>query len=304
MKLGVAIESVRPAREAGELGERVERLGFDSLWTPDHVAFSQPILDPFATLAIYAARTTHLALGTAVFLLPLRHPVHVAKQAASLDWSCGGRLVLGVGVGGEFPAEFAACEVPLAERGARADEALGTLRALWRGEPPPPGRFHRVPATALAPRSPRAGGPPIWVGGRAESALRRAAFLGDGYLGYFLDARGLATRAKQLAELRAGAPDPACRTRPLALAIHCFVRIEATREAALGRAQLRLGTLYGDGANGAAQRFALLGTLEDCRAQLAALAAAGAEHVIVSPIAESEADLAEQLSAAAELRAS
>src|SRR5207237_5464450 len=103
MKLGVALEGIRPAAELHRLAARIEALRFDSLWTPDHVAFSQPISDPFQVLAACAAATTRIRLGTCVYLLPLRHPTHVAKMAASLDWLCGGRLTLGVGVGGEFP---------------------------------------------------------------------------------------------------------------------------------------------------------------------------------------------------------
>ncbi|MGH7803815.1 MAG: LLM class flavin-dependent oxidoreductase, partial [Candidatus Binatia bacterium] len=152
MKIGVAVEGIRPATAAGKLAATIESLGYDSLWTADHLSFSQPILDPFSVLAIYASRTRRIEIGTGVFVLPLRHPVLVAKQVASLDWMSGGRFVFGIGVGGEFPAEFAAAEVPLAERGARANEAIPILRALWRGEPPPAeGRFFRIPATRIDP---------------------------------------------------------------------------------------------------------------------------------------------------------
>src|SRR5438067_701760 len=82
MKLGVALEGIRPAAELHRLAARIEALRFDSLWTPDHVAFSQPISDPFQVLAACAAATTRIRLGTCVYLLPLRHPTHVAKMAA------------------------------------------------------------------------------------------------------------------------------------------------------------------------------------------------------------------------------
>jgi len=192
MQIGIALEGIRPMAELVRLAARVEALGFDSLWTADHVVFSQPICDPFQVLAAYASATSTIRLGTCVLLLPLRHPTHVAKQASSLDWMCGGRLTLGIGVGGEFPAEYAACEVPIAERGARTNEAIPILRALWSGEDPPAeGRFFHVPPTKLAPKPAQPAGPPIWIGGRSDAALRRAAWLGDGYLGYFLDAKGI-----------------------------------------------------------------------------------------------------------------
>src|SRR5262245_16089988 len=176
MKLGIAVEGIRSAGEIARLAARIEQLGFDSLWTPDHVSYSQPICDPFQVLAIAAAATKRIGLGTGVYLLPLRHPTQVAKMAASLDWLCGGRLTLGVGVGGEFAAEFAACEAPRAERDARADESIPILRALWSGEDPPrESRFFHVPPVSLAPPPLQRGGPPIWIGGRSDAALRRAA---------------------------------------------------------------------------------------------------------------------------------
>ena len=104
--------------------ELAERLGFDSLWVGDHVAFPMPILDPLLQLALAAAHSERLWFGTSVYLVPLRHPVLIAKQVATLDLLCGGRFVFGVGVGGEFPREFEAVGVPVRERGARMSEAL------------------------------------------------------------------------------------------------------------------------------------------------------------------------------------
>ena len=293
MKLGIALEGVRPAAELARLAARIEALGFDSLWAPDHVAFSQPICDPLQVLTACAAATTRLRLGTCVYLLPLRHPTHVAKMVASVDWLSGGRLTLGVGVGGEFPAEFAACEVPLRERGARADESIAVLRALWAGtEPPPGGSFFRVPPTSLAPLPPQIGGPPIWVGGRSEAAIRRAARLGDGYLGYFLDAAGIRTRMERIRELRGA--------EPIVCALMAFGRIESDAQRALANTSRRLTAMYGAGMESAAPRFGVVGTADACRARVRELAAAGVEHLVLSPIIEG--DLEDQLERLATLR--
>src|SRR5215471_9080332 len=94
----------------------VDDCGYDSLWVGDHLAFAVSILDPLLQLAQAAVVSRRLILGTNVYLLPLRHPGPVAKQVASLDHLCEGRLIFGVGVGGEFPKEFAVSGVPLAER--------------------------------------------------------------------------------------------------------------------------------------------------------------------------------------------
>lgn len=300
MKIGVAVEGIRRAAEAGDLAERVERLGFDSIWTPDHLSFSQPILDPFAVLGIYAARTKRILLGTGVFLLPLRHPALVAKQAASLDWLCAGRFVLGIGVGGEFPREFEAAGVPLRERGARTDEAIPILRALWAGKAPPAdGRYFKVPPTPIEPAPTRASDLPIWVGGRSEAALQRAARLADGYIGYLVDADGFRKRMSRIREIRVAATDVERRDAPFTAALVAFARIGESRAAAVERTAARLAAMYGAVTAPAAARFAIAGTAEDCRERVAALAEAGVENLVLSPIGTLE-EYDEQLAGLAE----
>src|ERR1700741_676541 len=121
--------------ELVELVQLVDRSGYDSLWVGDHISFAVPILDPLLQLAQAAVASRRLTLGTGVYLLPLRHPAPVAKQVATLDHLTEGRLIFGVGVGGEFPKEYEVCGVPLKERGARLSEAIPILRKLWSGAP-------------------------------------------------------------------------------------------------------------------------------------------------------------------------
>ena len=166
--------------------ELAEALGFDSVWVGDHVLWYVPSFDPVAMLGAIAARTSRVRLGTAVMLAALRHPVIVAKAAATLDHLSAGRFVLGVGIGGENPAEFAAVGVPLAQRSGRLDETLRICRALWQAKGPVTfsGRYLRLEDVRfdLPPATP--GGPPVWVGGRAPRSLRRAGELGDGWLAF------------------------------------------------------------------------------------------------------------------------
>src|SRR5215471_12688705 len=113
----------------------LESLPIDSLWVGGHVASKNPSPEAMVALTWVAARTERVRVGTAILLLPLYPPAIVAKQIADLDRATGGRVTLGVGVGGEYPDEFAACGVPIDERGARTDETIPLLRALWTGEP-------------------------------------------------------------------------------------------------------------------------------------------------------------------------
>src|SRR5580704_10227604 len=164
----------------------VDDCGYDSLWVGDHIAFAVSILDPLLQLAQAAVVSRRLTLGTNVYLLPLRHPGPVAKQIASLDHLCEGRLIFGIGVGGEFPKEFAVAGVPLAERGGRLSAAIPLLRQLWSGEPVSySGRyFGEFSEVAMRPPARQQGGPPIWCGGRADAALARAGRLADGWMSY------------------------------------------------------------------------------------------------------------------------
>ncbi|MBM3227096.1 MAG: LLM class flavin-dependent oxidoreductase, partial [Candidatus Tectomicrobia bacterium] len=132
---------------------RIERLGFDAIWSGDHLIMHSPMMDVMTVLASFAAVTTRVRIGTAVYLLPLRHPVAIAKQVASLDLLSGGRFLFGVGVGGEIAREFEAVGVPVAERGRRTDEALDILtRVLSQAHVTYEGRHYQVHDVTLEPR--------------------------------------------------------------------------------------------------------------------------------------------------------
>jgi probable F420-dependent oxidoreductase len=272
--------------------ELAERLGFDSLWVGDHIAFPMPMLDPLLQLAQAAAYSERLRLGTAVYLLPLRHPTPVAKQVATLDHLCDGRLIFGVGVGGEFPREYEACGVPVRERGARLSEAIPLLRRLWSGEPvASTGRFYPFPEVRMLPRPVQPGGPPIWCGGRSPAALARIATQGDGWLSYVVTPEmyrdGLAAIARE-AE-RAGRRFERFGTGHL-----LFVRIDDSHERALDVATAHLSQRYAMDFRKAASRYAALGKPADVAERIAAFHAAGLRHVLldcVGPAAERDAQL-------------
>jgi probable F420-dependent oxidoreductase len=186
-----------------EVARRAEALGFESLWVPEHLVvpleMSTPypysadgrfpgganvaLHDPLIALTYVAACTTRIKLGTGVFVLPLRNTLAVAKAAASLDLLSNGRFLFGIGVGW-LAEEFAAVGMPFAGRAARTREAIRLMRTLWSEEAPRfDGRFHQVPAVGFSPKPAQAGGPPIILGGESPAALRRAATLGDGWIG-------------------------------------------------------------------------------------------------------------------------
>ena len=163
----------------------VEDLGFDVLTTGEHIVFHRPILESTAVLGFAAAATTRIKLAPATMILPLRHPTMIAKQVASLDVLSGGRILLTVGVGGDYEREFIACGVPKKERGVRTSEAIEIMKKYWSGETfSYHGEIFTLDDVELMPVPVQKGGPPIWVSGRSEGAMQRAALLGDGWHPY------------------------------------------------------------------------------------------------------------------------
>jgi len=229
-----------------EMARAAEDAGFDAVAVTDHpfpparflAEGGHHSLDPFVALAFAAAATRRVRLLTQVLVLPYRNPFLVAKAAATLDVLSGGRLVLGVAAG-YLEGEFAALGADFARRNEDTDEAIDALREAWRGEPVErAGRGFRAAANVQLPRPARPGGPPIWIGGNARRAIRRAVERGDGWLPFPARARmaGYTRTAAMegLADLRAGlayAREHAAeigRTAPLDV---CMVPFEAARGA-------------------------------------------------------------------------
>jgi probable F420-dependent oxidoreductase len=186
-------ENTEPAAFARR-ARLAEDAGFESIWVGDHVALpldapddaEQPRLEAIVALAHLAAVTSRVRLAVGVIVLPQRQPVLLAKQLTSLDVLCGGRLIVGLGAGYLEP-ELNALGATLAERGARVDEHLAAMRALW-DEPVPQfdGRFVRFAGVLQRPQPLQRPHPPIVLGGHAPAALRRAARSADGWFGWEL----------------------------------------------------------------------------------------------------------------------
>jgi probable F420-dependent oxidoreductase len=273
----------------GRLAARAEALGFDSVWSGDHVAFHVPTLDSLTALAYVAAGTRRVRLGPCVYLLALRHPTVVAKAVATLDALSGGRVVFGVGVGGEFPKEFEACGVPVGERGRRVDEGLAVCRALW-GAPPASfaGRFTRFAGVDLQPKPVQPGGPPVWIGGRSEAALRRAARLGDGWVSYLVTPERFrrSLEAIQAFGEAAGRPlRPGAGFEPAHL---LFAVVDDDWEAARAAAARHLGRQYNQDFHALAAKYALLGPPARCAETLDRYVEAGVRTFVLSFVAGPE----------------
>jgi probable F420-dependent oxidoreductase len=220
MKLGLMFVNSGPYADPQlftHLVQTAEQCGFESLWTVEHVVIPQDykspypyspsgripggedvaIPDPLMHLGFAAAITKKIKLATGVMILPQRHPLYVAKEIASLDVLSGGRMILGIG-SGWLAEEFESLGLDFHTRGKRTDEAIQSLRALWRDNP---SSFHGAhfnfgPVKSF-PKPVQKGGVPILIGGHSPAAARRAARLGDG----FFPALGDPAKLKELFDL-------------------------------------------------------------------------------------------------------
>jgi probable F420-dependent oxidoreductase len=263
-----------------------EDMGVDSLWVGGHISSPNPGADPVTWLARLVEQTRAVEIGSAVLLLPLYPPAIVAKQFADLDRASGGRLTLGVGVGGEYPQEFSALQVPLRERGRRTDEAIGLIRRLWTAEPVThPGPFFPMTDVQIQPGPVRPAGPPIVVAGRQEPALRRAALFGDGWMPYLYSPRRYRESVARVRELAAAAGRDLAG---FAWMTYVPVCVDDDPLAARRRAAAFLGGTHRQDFERIAARVAAAGTVDDVVARLGEYVTAGAQHVVMLPCERSD----------------
>lgn len=265
---------------------------FDSLWVGDHVAFPVPIMDSLTQLSFAAALSDRLIFGTAVYLLPLRHPTPVAKQIASLDLLTDGRLIFGVGIGGEFPNEYAACGVDITQRGARLGESISLMRKLWSGESANfAGRHFNLQEVLMLPKPKQTGGPPIWCGGRRPAALARAGRLADGYISYVITPDMFADALNTIAE---SAEQEGRQLSQFGTGHLLFARIDDDYETAFKIANDHLSKRYAMDFSKATRKYAAIGRPEDVAAKMIEFHSAGVRHFVLDMVGP-EADRLIQL---------
>lgn len=191
MEIGIGLPSTIPATEGEQIVEwarRAERRGFSSLGTIDRIVYDN--YEPLIALAAAAAVTERIRLTTSILIAPYRaNAALLAKQAASVDRLSGGRLVLGMAVGGR-PDDFEASGVPFEGRGRRFDEMLAEMRKVWAGE-------NRGFAGAIGPRPPKGDGPEVIIGGTADVSFQRVAEYGSGWIAGGSDPEGFAGLAEK-----------------------------------------------------------------------------------------------------------
>ncbi|GAA5147571.1 LLM class flavin-dependent oxidoreductase [Microbacterium pseudoresistens] len=296
MRVGIALPQSSAAAPGhheltARFAGRAEKLGLDSLWVQEQMLGSDPSLEPIVNLAFVAACTQRIRLGSAAIIVPPRNPVVLAKQLTSVDRLSGGRLIAGLAIG-EMPQLYAASGVSPRERGARLDEAVEVIRALWTSTSVHiDDEYRRLEGARMEPQPIQRPHPPIWFGGSSQAALVRAARVGQGWVG----AGGSSSRA--FAEV-AGRLRALLLDRPgFTIAKKVYFAVESTRERAEERIVDWFAAHWGSSRdpNSLAADVAVFGTAAQCAEALESLAEVGdPDLLIVNPVYD-EPDQLERL---------
>jgi probable F420-dependent oxidoreductase len=256
---------------------QVEVRGFDYIACGEHIVFHGPVPNAFVVLAAIAGATERVRLLSSVTLLAHYPPALAAKMTAMLDVVSNGRFNLGVGIGGEFPKEFEAAGVPVDQRASRTNEGLEVVRMLltesdvsWHG------RYSNFSGVTLDPRPVQRPRPPIWIAGRRESAMRRAAKYGDYWMPYMYTPEQLRDSLETIhrfsGELELQRSDP-----PVRGSIFTFVTLYPDARKARRIAAEIVGKTYEQDFSTLVNRYLVAGSAQECRSRLEEYRQAGAE---------------------------
>ena len=278
---GLALGVGETARQA----RWMEDLGYEYFSAGEHFMRGDPPGPTHAALpvlAVAAGATDQMRVLSSIILTPFYHPLVLARTTATLDAASGGRLTLGVGVGGEFPVEFEAAGLRVNQRGRRTDECLEVMRKLWTGEKVTfSGRHFQLTDAMINPAPVQKPNPPVWVSGRRDAAMARAAKFGDGWMPYFYDAPRYRDSVQKIKGFAAAAGRDISGFQ---WAHFPYIAIYPTEQQAAEVAAEQLGGryLYGGEFLDIVRKYCLLGTVENCIEQLQEYIDAGARHIIFS----------------------
>ncbi len=259
--------------------KRAEALGYESLWTQEAITGSVPILEPVSLLSYLAAITDRVRLGTSVIVAPLRNPVQLAKSLGSLDHMSAGRLVVGLGLGGN-PNYTQPFGISPEKRVRRFTEIIDVMKALWtQPEAHFQGEFWQLDGIKMEPKPLQKPHPPIWLGARHNNALKRAVRYADGWMG-----AGSSTTESFIAgvgQVRMYLEESGRDPKSFAISKRVYVAVDNNEKRAESRLTEWFGKRYGNA--DMASQVAVWGSAAKCTEELAKVTEAGAEMVLLNP---------------------
>ena len=271
----------------GKYLRRAEELGFHSAWAQESVLGAKPQFGPVEAMTYAAACSQRLRLGCAVFVSTLYSPVHLAKSLSTLDQLSRGRIEIGVGTGGGG-RPFAAFGVDPHRYVARFTEGLALMKRLWTDARVTfDGQFWQLKDVPMEPKPFQKPFPPVWIGGAAPTAVRRAVRLGNGFFG--AGSTPTARFADQVQVVREALAEAGRAAGDFPIAKRVYIAVDEDADRARERMNTELERLYGRRSE-TIESAAVTGTPETCVREVAKVAAAGAELILFTPMF----DLAEQ----------
>ena len=272
--------TLRSVYNIAKLAKQIEDLGYDFLGCGEHVSFHGETANGLVSLSVAAGATERIRLMSAITLVPLYPAALLAKMGAALDVASNGRFTLGVGVGGEFPNEFEACGVPVNQRGSRTDDALEVITRTWtETDVTYEGRYTTLKNFSLKPLPIQKPRPPIWVSGRTDAAMKRAAKYGDGWLPYMYTPEHL---ANSIEKIKAFGEEVGTDLSDFTFALYIFSAVHEDNDTAVKYAADRLSKQYAQDFSQLVHKYALAGDPDTCKARLQEYIDAGASAVFVS----------------------
>jgi probable F420-dependent oxidoreductase len=300
-QLTFGVAAAGDARHLSEFAQRAEALGFERVTMGEHVMDGNPPRPTHLALPMAAAAagsTRRLRVMTGIVIAPLYHPVLLAKLVATVDLVSNGRFDFGIGISGqrETRMEFEAVGIPVETRGRRTNEMLAVMKRLWTEEHVTHhGDFFDFEDVTLLPHPVQRPHPPVWVAGRSDAAMRRAALMGDGWYPYLFSVGRLRSSNEAVRRYAAEAG------RDLS-GFHWGVMqptaIAADRQEALAQAVSNVGQRYvtpGRSAEDIAQSLCLAGTPEECIAGIEARIEAGVRDFVLGFLASDDTDRLRQM---------
>lgn len=299
VSFGCAIGQIAPGHIA-EFAQRAEALSYDRLVTGEHIQDGNPPIPrllALPVLAAAAAATKCIRVMSGIVIAPLYHPVMLAKLVATVDHIAGGRFDFGIGISGQRGTriEYDILNVPVETRGRRADEMLPLLRRLWTEEHVTHrGTYYQFEDATLLPQPVQRPGPPIWVAGRSDAAMKRAATLGDGWYPTLFTVRRLRESNETVRSLAEASGRDLSKFH---FGVSQTASISEDPKHALAVAVQNLGK-YATAqrcAEDVAKALSLTGTTQNCIKGIQDRIDAGVRHLILSFLAKDEQDTYRQM---------
>jgi probable F420-dependent oxidoreductase len=300
-QLTFGVAAAGDARHLAEFAQRAEALGFERVTMGEHLMDGNPPRPTHLALPMAAAAagsTRRLRVMTGIVIAPLYHPALLAKLVTTVDQVSNGRLDFGIGISGqrETRAEFEVVGIPVETRGRRTNEMLAVMKRLWTEEHVTHhGDFFDLEDVTLLPQPVQRPHPPIWVAGRSDAAMKRAALVGDGWYPYLFSVGRLRSSNEAVRRYAAEAGRDMTGFR---WGVMQPTAIAADRREALAQAVSNIGQRYvtpGRSAEDIAQSLCLTGTAEECIAGIEARIEAGVRDFVLGFLGSDDADRLRQM---------